>query len=94
MSKPADIPQDVWDAAASVWLEALRDCTPDAAAIIARAILAERERCVLVARNHAAGRTSQAANARSAGQKKEARDFESMAMSADDVAAALLKGGE
>lgn len=56
MSKPSDIPQDVWDLARRIWAEMLtvnhdapqkhsfNDCDE-----IARAILAERERCAKIA---------------------------------------------
>lgn len=53
MSKPDDIPQDVWDAAINCSVDMkLRDMrTGEAceAAVIARAILAERERCKEIA---------------------------------------------
>lgn len=54
MSKPSDIPQDIWDAAKAV-LAQLDGTTPDrvggqvgSLSIVARAILAERERCAKV----------------------------------------------
>jgi hypothetical protein len=57
MSKPEDIPQDVWDAAQKTE-QACMDSTMHTAAsegrhacetIIARAIMAERDRCALLA---------------------------------------------
>lgn len=42
MSKPDDIPQDVWDRAAMLWGH-------EARIGIARAIMAERERCAAAA---------------------------------------------
>lgn len=41
--------QSIHDKAMSVWVAALRDGTPDAANIIARAIIDERERCAEIA---------------------------------------------
>lgn len=53
MGKPEDIPQDVWEVARKVWLAIRRPehtgVLPSEA--IARAILAERERCAKVAGN-------------------------------------------
>jgi hypothetical protein len=43
--KPDDIPQDVWDAARKLGFLRGRE-------IIARAIMAERERCAQIAANH------------------------------------------
>lgn len=44
------IPDDVMREAIRVWIEALDDGTPYAAHCIARAILSERRRCALLAR--------------------------------------------
>lgn len=46
MTKPDDIPQDVWDAAVA---EVTGDDTRLSLVVISRAILAERERCAKVA---------------------------------------------
>lgn len=58
-------------------------------AVIARAITAavaaEREACAVVADDVAAGRSRQNMQATTANKRTEARDFESMAMSAIDV---------
>jgi hypothetical protein len=95
MSKPDDIPQDVWATAqaAHATVASISLAEPDRDIIVlARAILTERHRCALIVRNHAAGRTSQSASARSKGQKKEAYDFQTMALSADQIAFDILAG--
>ncbi len=74
MSKPEDIPQDVWQAAMRVAVEMEAHCalgtrTDAKAREIARAILAERERCIGFVRQYVDG------------------------ISADDITAAIRKGG-
>ena len=51
MSKPTDIPQDVWDEAERTWRSVIhRDANNySICTFIARAILAERERCAMKA---------------------------------------------
>ncbi len=50
MSKPEDIPQDVWDAVRVPSEDAFVAFDPDEAqAIVARAVLAERNRCSRIA---------------------------------------------
>lgn len=45
-----EIPADLAETGLQVWIEALRDGTPDAGlVIIAHALLAERERCASIA---------------------------------------------
>lgn len=57
MSKPDDIPQDVWDAARGVvWSFGGAVLDPFHAERVARAILAERERCAGLAANFYGGR--------------------------------------
>ena len=54
--KPEDIPQDVWDTAERCWTFVMDEThgAPDEIEQIARAILAERERCAKVAEGTAA----------------------------------------
>lgn len=54
MTKPDDIPQDVWLAAALIYSEAVMLNEIGQKKAFARAILAEREACALVADTHAA----------------------------------------
>lgn len=107
MSKPEDIPQDVWDAAHAIDIDA--DFSWDSQVNgtsayiavregIARAIMAakaeEREACVFLANEIAAGRSRQKMQATIAKKRTEARDFESMAISAIDVSYAIRQRGE
>lgn len=96
MTRPDDIPHDVLVLAEEAYQRAIvittSDEPRDMVRMVARAILAERRRCTLVARRHAAGRISQSSSANMQGQKKEARDFQSMALSAGMVADDILKG--
>lgn len=54
MTKPDDIPQDIWDAAIKSVRSAWRRKS-NAAEGCARAIMAEREACALVAENYFSG---------------------------------------
>lgn len=56
---------------------------------VAEAVAAERERCAAIATRYGDGRESEAAGARIAKKRFEARDYESMAISAYQVAAAI-----
>lgn len=49
MNKPDNIPQDVWDAAENMPLVDTDDMDFGISLVIARAILAERERCAEIA---------------------------------------------
>lgn len=53
MTKPDDIPQDVWETAALCWNTMPSGASDAGTAYIARAILAERERCAKVAERDA-----------------------------------------
>lgn len=51
MNRPDDIPEDVWEVSLLAFHNAAHECEPEddpAVARIARAILAERERCELL----------------------------------------------
>lgn len=52
MSKPGDISQEAWDAASEAWEAMTRTviCRDAETEVIARAILAEREACALIAK--------------------------------------------
>lgn len=103
MSKPEDIPQDVWNSTTETFDQML-GCSgypgarDDSIAVLARAIMAakkeEREACAQVAVEIAAGRMRQSHEAKAANKRAEFRDFESMSMSATDVAFAIRKRGE
>lgn len=108
MSKPEDIPQDVWDAAYNpvhtffnnhhLWGDLGPDQVSDLREIIARAMMSaaakEREACAQLSDEIASGRSRQKMQATTAKKRTEARDFESMAMSAIDVSYAIRKRGE
>lgn len=102
MSKPDDIPQDVWTTAAKMaaeyddWvahgnttaslslhaIEAMADT-------IARAVMAERERCAKIA-GHASKRYAADQDAaKKAKDRFKARDFESMRIAAGGIAVAI-----
>jgi len=103
MSRPEDIPQDVWEAAEKALMQAnikahmLAEPT-DPLECISRAIIAakeeEREACAQLAWDIAEGRMRQKGEAVAVGKKREARDFETMAISANDVRFHILKRGE
>lgn len=44
----SEIPDDIRETADALWIRALNDGTPDAATMIAEAILAERRRCTKI----------------------------------------------
>lgn len=94
MTRPQWCPQDVWDRARKpARISSAPHNTPEIArAVIARAILAEHERCAAVADKIAAGRSRQKMEATTAKKRGEARDFKSMAMSAIDVAYSIRSG--
>lgn len=75
--KPDDVSQEAWDAAMKASIALARAITA--------AVAAEREACAEVADNISAGRSRQKMQATTAKKRIEARDFESMAMSAIDV---------
>lgn len=87
MSKPDDIPQDVLEQGRVIWIEALADGTPDAAIIIARAILAERERCAAVAERFILVYATSSHDIHVAMQGAAKED------AAAEIAAAIRKGG-
>ena len=102
MSKPDEIPQDVWNKAEGTLDTMLANhgyegWRADSIGAIARAIMAAKAEAYAdaadLAQRMGAGRKAQSEQAKAAKQPKVARDFESMAMSAFDVAAAIRKRG-
>lgn len=100
---PDGIPQDVWDAAEDAFDTVLCNDIQasgssaqfriDSIAPVARAIMAERERCAKVAEDHGAARKQQYLGATTHKAHKEARDYQSMSMAAYQVAADI-RGGQ
>lgn len=92
--KPDDIPQDVWDVAEAVRgrvFNAMHDddgrlTDNDPAEDIARAIMAERERCAKIAEKHGEARKKQYVGATAHKAHRAAHDFQSMSMAAFQVA--------
>jgi hypothetical protein len=101
MTKPDDIPQDVWGKA-SDYADELHVVTDymflESRKVIARAIMAAKAEAYTdaadLAQRMGAGRKAQSEQAKIAKHGLVARDFESMAMSAFDVSSAIRKRGE
>jgi len=97
MTRPDDIPQDVWDIAidATQGFDGPTSQCIAVCVIVSRAILSakakEREACAQMAWDIAEGRQRQKGEAIAAGRKREGRDYETMAISANDVRFHILK---
>lgn len=100
MSKPDDIPHDVFEAA---MLRVRNELSGHSAAhktafgmanIVARAILAERERCASVADREALARRNRQAEAATAHDEESHLLHALLAQQSDKIAAAIRKGGD
>lgn len=94
-AKPDDIAQDVWDAAVAVGRTVCRNLDYDDVTVevtaIARAILAERERCALLAGNWAINRRPIHPEVPFDQISEQSRSV--CHMTASHIAAAIRKGG-
>lgn len=97
MSADTQIPEDIMQTARLAYHSAFvgtdSASQTDIYEAIAKAILAERERCAKVADAAVKGRAHQQIDAVDNGDRRAARDFETMKFEAVQIAAAIRKGG-